>query len=94
MLTTRVQGRKATRFCGRLSCSQRPPHEVAVRRGLPGGFAALSQTISLDGVILAIDRMPGSPAWAHAEGALAGYEFVRAAKEAFAARRLRFGGTP
>jgi hypothetical protein len=94
MFTTRVQGRKATRFCGQLSClPQRPPHEAAVRRsGLPG-FAALSQTVSLDGYVSAIDRMPGSAAWAYAEGALAGYEFVEAEKEPLAARRLRVGGT-
>jgi len=61
-------------------------HDVAVRgSGLVGGFAALTSIIALDGVIAAIDRMPGMPAWACAEAAMAGYEFVRAEKEALAA---------
>jgi pyruvate ferredoxin oxidoreductase gamma subunit len=61
-------------------------HNVAVRSsGLLGGFAALSQAVSLDSVISAIERMPDSPAWACAEAAMAGYEFVRAEKEALAA---------
>ena len=60
--------------------------DVAVRSsGLVGGFAALSRAVSLDSVISAIDRMPDSPGWACAEAAMAGYEFVRAEKEALAA---------
>jgi pyruvate ferredoxin oxidoreductase gamma subunit len=61
-------------------------HDVAVSSsGLLGGFAALSRVVSLDSVISAIDRMPDSPAWACAEAAMAGYEFVQAEKEALAA---------
>jgi pyruvate ferredoxin oxidoreductase gamma subunit len=61
-------------------------HDAVVRSsGLLGGFAALSRAVSLDSVIFAIDRMPNSPAWACAEAAMAGYEFVRAEKEALAA---------
>jgi len=61
-------------------------HDVAVRAsGLLGGFAALSRIVSVDSVIHAVDRMPGHPTWACAEAAMAGYEFVRAEKEALAA---------
>ena len=61
-------------------------HDVAVRSSaLVGGFAALSRAVSLDGVISAIGRMPDSPAWACAEAAMAGYEFVQAEREALAA---------
>ena len=60
-------------------------HDVAVcSSGLLGGFAALSRIVSLDSIISAVDRMPGHPAWACAEAARAGYEFVRAEKEALA----------
>jgi len=60
-------------------------HDVAVRSsGLLGGFAALSRIVSLDSIISAVDRMPGHPAWACAEAAMAGYEFVRAEREALA----------
>ena len=85
-------GERVERFCrdralilpvARLQMSLR---DVAVRSsGLVGGFAALSRAVSLDSVISAIDRMPDSPAWACAEAAMAGYEFVRAEREALAA---------
>ena len=59
---------------------------VAVRSScLLGGFAALSPIVSLDSIISAIDRMRGHPAWACAEAAMAGYEFVRAEKAALVA---------
>jgi hypothetical protein len=60
-------------------------HDLAVcSSGLLGGFAALSRIVSLGAIISAVDRMPGHPAWACAEAAMAGYEFVRAEKEALA----------
>lgn len=85
-------GERVERFCrdralilpvARLQLGQ---HDVAVRgSSLLGGFAALTRVVSLDSVVSAIDRMPGSQAWACAEAAMAGYEFVRAAREALAA---------
>jgi pyruvate ferredoxin oxidoreductase gamma subunit len=61
-------------------------HDAVVRSsGLVGGFAALSRVVSLDSVISAINQMPDSPAWACAEAAMAGYEFVKAEKDALAA---------
>ncbi len=61
-------------------------HDATVcSSGLLGGLAALCGVVSLDGVISAIDRISGSPSWACAEAAAAGYEFVRVEKQALAA---------
>ena len=61
-------------------------HDVVVcSSGLIGGFAALTRVVGLDSIISAIDRMPNSPAWACAEAAMTGYEFVQAEREALAA---------
>ena len=61
-------------------------HDGLIRSAaLLGGFAALSRMVSLDGVIAAVqDRMPQSAAWAGVEAAGAGYDFVRAARQALA----------
>jgi pyruvate ferredoxin oxidoreductase gamma subunit len=53
--------------------------------GLLGGLAALTGAVSLESVISAIGRMAGSPAGECAEAAMAGYEFVRAEREALVA---------
>jgi pyruvate ferredoxin oxidoreductase gamma subunit len=85
-------GEKVERFCrdralilpaARL---QTGLHDVAVHTsGLVGGFAALTRIVGLHSVISAIDRIGGGDAWACAEAAMAGYEFVQAEKRALVA---------